>query len=115
MTAVIEPTTGAIPTWTVGDRLAKALDHADVSVQEMAEYLGISRNTVGNYIAGRTHARRGTVLAWALRTGVPAEWLLTGEVPADPTPEGGSTQGVVSSACTHPPLAPVVSLFADVA
>lgn len=89
-----EPVTG-IPSWTVGDRLAKALNHSDVSVQEMAVYLGISRNTVGNYIAGRTVARRAIVLAWALRTGVPAEWLLTGEVP-EPGPD--APEGLDSSA-----------------
>lgn len=70
----------SIPTWTLGDRLAKALDHSGVSVADMADELGVSRNTVGNYIAGRTAPKRAVVAAWALLTGVPRDWLLTGDV-----------------------------------
>lgn len=44
---------GSIPAWNTGDRLRKSLDHVEMSVQEMADYLEVSRNTVGNYISGR--------------------------------------------------------------
>jgi transcriptional regulator with XRE-family HTH domain len=74
-----QPTTN-VPTWTLGDRLAKSLDHAGVSVADMAEHLGVSRNTVGNYTSGRTEPRKVVVMAWALRCGVPLEWLTTGEL-----------------------------------
>lgn len=100
----------AIPQWTVGDRLAKALDHAGIKVQDMADYLEIGRNTVGNYIAGRTAPSRATVLAWALRTGVPAEWIMTGEIDIPTPPTGGLISGELSSACTSLPLAEVVPL-----
>lgn len=60
-----------IPEWTKGDRMLKALRHAHVSHAEMADYLGVSANTVGNWIAGRTSPTRGEVRLWAMRTGVP--------------------------------------------
>ena len=62
----------------MGDRLGKSLDYAGISVAEMAAFLGISRNTVGNYIAERTHIPNPTLILWAWRTGVPREWLMSG-------------------------------------
>lgn len=64
-----------VPQFTLGDRLDKALRVAGVSHQEMAEYLGVSRNTIGNYIAERTHVSEGTLRLWSFRTLVPLEWL----------------------------------------
>jgi transcriptional regulator with XRE-family HTH domain len=66
---------GRIPEWTKADRLGKALDHAGIKTQDMAEFLGVHRNTVGNYINGRTEADKRTVMLWAQRTGVPVEWI----------------------------------------
>lgn len=82
---------GSIPTWDLGDRLGKSLKHAGVKVGEMAEYLGVSRNTVGNYTNGRTAPDRRTLLLWAMRTGVPFEWLQTGAADDGHTPDGGIT------------------------
>lgn len=105
-----EPST-TIPTWTLGDRLSKALDHSGVSVAEMADHLGVSRNTVGNYTSGRTSPRRAVMAMWALRTGVPFEWLMTGDVPTDPpTPTGGLISTGSSSACTRSDQSNVVTL-----
>ena len=75
-----------IPQFTLGDRLQVALDRAGVTVTEMALRLGVSRQTVGNYIAGRTNPKRAVIEVWADFTGVYAEWLLTGRddmIPAD--------------------------------
>lgn len=47
-------TTTTIPTWRLQDRLARALDEGRVSVQGMAEHLGVHRNTISNYINGQT-------------------------------------------------------------
>lgn len=77
------PNFGEIPTFDKSDRLAKALQHAHVSVQEMADEIGVSRNTIGNYINRRTPIPRAAVTVWALRTGVPREWLESGQGPAD--------------------------------
>lgn len=78
---------GIVPEWNTGDRMRKALDVAGVGVGEMAEYLGVNRNTVGTWINGRIMPRRSTLVLWALRTGVPLVWLETGEAPA--TEDGG--------------------------
>lgn len=77
MTQMTAPT-GLIPQWTVGDRMAKALDVAGISRQEMADYLGVDRNTVGNYLHGRTKPNRRTLLLWASATGVDLVWITSG-------------------------------------
>lgn len=77
---------GIVPEWTMGDRLARSLRHADLGVGEMADYLGVSRNTVGNYINDRRSIPRPTLMLWAMRTGVPIEWLLSGKS-SDGSPE----------------------------
>jgi DNA-binding transcriptional regulator YiaG len=69
-------TNPAIPQFDLADKMRKALRHADLGVGEMADYLGVSRNTVGTWINGRIAPSRQTILLWALKTGVPAEWLL---------------------------------------
>lgn len=81
-----EHVSGIVPMWTIGDRLGKALAHADLAVGEMADYLGVSRNTVGNYINDRRKIPRPTLMLWAMRTGVPLEWLTDGEVGDQPQP-----------------------------
>ncbi len=66
-----------------------ALEHAGVGVQEIADYLGVTRGTVGKWINGHISPSRQTVLLWAMRTGVPVGWLETGETPTG-GPGGGS-------------------------
>jgi len=74
-----------IPQWDLADRMRKALRTSDVGVQEMATYLGVARNTVSTWINGRISPSRQTLRLWALRCGVPYEWLVGGlaEVGAD--------------------------------
>lgn len=88
------PLPADVPTWTVGDRLGKALRHADISVAEMAEYLGLSRNSVGAYINDRQAPKRQTLLLWAMKTGASLEWLETGEggPSTPPQPPRGKAQ-----------------------
>jgi transcriptional regulator with XRE-family HTH domain len=78
-----------IPTWDVADRMRKALRFSGVGVQEIADYLGVSRNTVSTWINGRIEPSKQTVRLWALRTGVPFEWLETGKTPTGPEPDEG--------------------------
>lgn len=52
--------------------MRKALREAHVPVQDMADYLGVSRNTVSRWING------AVLRAWSQRTGVPYEWLAAG-------------------------------------
>lgn len=68
-------TVQAAPTWDTADRMRKALREADLGVQEMADYLGVARNTVSTWINGRIEPSMQTLRLWALRTGVSFEWL----------------------------------------
>ena len=70
--------------WDVADRLRKSLRASGVGVQVMADYLGMSRNSISNWINGRAVPDHRTLMLWAMRTGVPLPWLEHGE-----TPEGG--------------------------
>lgn len=67
-----------VPEWDVADRMKKALRVADIGVQEMADYLGVARNTVSTWINGRITPSKQTLRLWALRCGVPFEWLDSG-------------------------------------
>ena|SRR5665647_1187241 len=86
-----QPAVGVIPEFTVGDRLRKAREHIGMDQIPFADELGVSRGTVSNYESGATtHLKPIVVRAWALRTGVPAEWLLTGTTnPRPGDPDGG--------------------------
>lgn len=63
------------PQWDVADRMRKALRTGDVGVQEMADYLGVARNTVSTWINGRITPSKQTLRLWSLRCGVRYEWL----------------------------------------
>lgn len=60
------------------DRMRKALRVSGVSVQEMADYLGVTRGTVSTWINGHIEPSTQTLMLWAMRTGVPFEWLTEG-------------------------------------
>jgi transcriptional regulator with XRE-family HTH domain len=77
--------TGA-PEWDAADRMRKALREANLGVAEMAAYLGVSRTSVSNWINGRVEPSVQTLRLWALRTGVPFEWLSS---EMGPKPRGG--------------------------
>jgi transcriptional regulator with XRE-family HTH domain len=78
--------TPAVPEWDVADRLRKSLRVAGIGVAEMADYLGVSRTSVSNWINGRIAPSIQTLRLWALRCGVSYPWLLSGE--AQPLPFG---------------------------
>ena len=68
----------AVPEFHMGDRLAKALEVSGISVATMAMKLGVSRQTIGNYLSGRTHPKLAVVKVWADETGVDLGWLKEG-------------------------------------
>lgn len=73
---------GQIPLETLGDRLNRSLKFADLSVQEMADHLGMNRNSLSRYLNDRGAPPRSHILRlWALRCGVPYSWLSTGVAP----------------------------------
>lgn len=72
-----------IPQWTLADRLNKTLRDARLSTGSMAEYLEVHRNTVINWVQGRTKPPASAVKLWSMRVGVPYEWLAHGVVAAE--------------------------------
>ena len=79
----------------MGDRMGKSLKYAGISVQGMADYLEVSRNTVSTWINDRITPSKQTRRLWALRTGVPLQWLETGVDEPTPGPGPGVTVGRV--------------------
>ena len=75
-------TTPHIPTWTIGERLAKARHDAGLKQVELADAIGIARSSVANYEGGTTKPRRIVINAWSDVTHVPVEWLLEGVEPS---------------------------------
>ena len=90
--------------FTKADRLSKSLAASGVSSQEMATALGVSRNTVSNWVNGRTEPQRRTdLITWSLRTGVPIEWIETGELKNPPRPSGpGGSDGECATRDSNP-------------
>ena len=80
---------GVVPVLTLGWRLKMALEHADVSVADMASYLEVNRDTISRWTGGRSPVKRSTLMLWSMRTGVSLEWLETGETPGTGGGDGG--------------------------
>lgn len=85
--------TGKIPPIELRHRLRIAREAAGLEQSELAELIGAGRNTVSRTESGKSEPRRLLINAWALCTGVPVSWLLTGDAPADP---GGDDGGGVT-------------------
>lgn len=64
-----------VPEWTLGDRMSKARRQAGVSTAVMCAYLGVHRNSLNAYEHDRSTPNRAVLRLWALRCGVPLEWL----------------------------------------
>ena len=62
----------------MSDRLRKSLSVSGLGVQDMADYLGVSRVTVSRWVNGQREPKLSTLRLWAIKTGVPLEWLTTG-------------------------------------
>lgn len=82
------PGTGAVPTFTICDRLRKSREFAGLEQGELAEDIEVGRSTIGNYETGRVTPRRIVVRQWALRCGVSFEWLWEGVPASSPGPDG---------------------------
>lgn len=75
-----QPSARPEPEWDVADRIRKALREGGIGVTQIADYLGVSRTTVSNWINGRVPAPSPALRLIAMRTGVPFEWLCHGDV-----------------------------------
>ena len=75
-------TVETVPEFSRTDRMALALRHARLTNQDMADYLGVKRETVSRWVNGRSTPSLGMLRLWAIRTEVPLEWLEVGELRA---------------------------------
>ncbi len=76
MTTRMETARGVVPTWTVGDRIAKARHLAGMTLRDLAEPLSVTHATVSNWERGVCPPRPIYLREIARLTGVDAEWLL---------------------------------------
>lgn len=70
-------TAPALPVWSLGDRLRKAREHAGLSRDELADKLGVKKNSLWNWETNASQPRDllDVVERWAQATGVPAAWI----------------------------------------
>lgn len=76
------------PRFELTHRLARSLEWSGVSKVEMANALGVSRQTIDNYIKGRTVPTRGYLRAWADECRIPFDWLAFGDAVTEPNTRG---------------------------
>ncbi|WP_349867067.1 helix-turn-helix transcriptional regulator [Leifsonia sp. WHRI 6310E] len=72
----------ALLEWDTADRIRKAMRVRDMGSQELADALYVSRNTISNWIGGRTTPAGPAMLGLASVLDVPLEWLKTGKAPS---------------------------------
>jgi transcriptional regulator with XRE-family HTH domain len=74
-------TYGAIPKQRLHHRITMAMEFADMMPSDLADALGVHRNSVSAWINGRGKPKPPTLIAIASVTDVDLEWLLSGKVP----------------------------------
>ena len=74
-----------IPTDTLGERMRRARRHAGLTATEMAHDLGLHKQMISRYENDRNPPKRVVLLAYAMRCGVPVEWLEGSDVDGLPT------------------------------
>jgi transcriptional regulator with XRE-family HTH domain len=110
---------GTIPPIELRHRLRIAREAAGLEQSELADAIGVSRNTIGNIEKGKlkTPPRKIIINAWALACGVPVSWLINGAeppagpsggaptapIPADESPLSGSNRRALAYLVPTPP------------
>lgn len=69
-----------IPALSLPWRMKMALEDAGIGVAEMGERLGVSRDTISNWINGRIQPRRAFLRVWADECEVDFRWLAEGRI-----------------------------------
>ena len=100
---------GVCPQVQVRHRLRIAREHAGYDQGQLAELVGVSRNTISNAETGTVEPRKIVVNAWALACGVPADWIWTGKQPED-DPDPSSGQRIIRPDFSAPSQQTLVSL-----
>jgi transcriptional regulator with XRE-family HTH domain len=75
--------TYTVPQFEVHHRLQLALEAAGVEPIEMAEVLGLAKNTIYSYMSGARNPKLGMVKQWAMVCQVPWQWIITGQLPEE--------------------------------
>lgn len=74
--------------FTVHDRLRKAREFAGLSQDQLAEAIGVDRGTISNYETGATTRLKRIIIGqWALKCGVPLDYIKSGYAPRDSNPK----------------------------
>ena len=81
-----QPAESRIPDITIGHRLRIAREWRELEQIDIANELGISRQTVSNYERGFTHPGKLAINAWAVVCDVEVEWLKTCLLYTSPSP-----------------------------
>lgn len=79
-----------IPTWHEHERFRKAREDTGMTQTEFANITGLSRRMISAIESGEREPTLKTYNLWQLATGVPREWLRTGEAPP---PSGDEASG----------------------
>lgn len=79
---------GFTPEWTLGWRLRRARALTGLSTRDFAAEIGTSQKTVTDAENDNRVPRRPVIAAYAMRTGVDLDWLLTGSMQKTPGPDG---------------------------
>lgn len=66
------------PQVTPATRLRLAREAAGLEQTELAERIGVARNTVSRYELGLSDPKLGIAARWAAATGVSLDWIATG-------------------------------------
>ena len=80
---------GSVPEIALHHRLRIARESAGLEQTELSEIIGTSRTSISAAENGKTAPRRILLNAWALATGVPVSWLITGIDPHLGPDDGG--------------------------
>jgi DNA-binding XRE family transcriptional regulator len=76
---------GTVPPVLLRHRLRIAREFAGFEQDELAEIIGVSRNTIGNAELGRVKPRQITLRAWAFHCKVPLSWIEGGDMLPHPS------------------------------
>ena len=66
-------------TFTLADRMRKAITVAGLAQSDIARHLGVDPRTVTRWLNGHSRPSIGYLRAWAQVTEAPLDWLMVGD------------------------------------